>query len=71
MCALIVTMDTGLSADQNSNEVTDIKKLIGDQINGKEPLKAELVKMIPEETSRTVLQVRSLTFFFFELCLIK
>ena len=57
-------MDTGLSADQNSNEVTDIKKLIGYQINGKEPTEAEVVKMIPEETSRTVLQVRSLSFFF-------
>ena len=65
MCALTVAMDTGLSADQNSNEVIDIKKLIGDQIIGKEPTEAELVKMIPEETSRTVLQVRLLTYFCF------
>ena len=65
MCALTVAMDTGLSADQKSNEVTDIKKLISDQINGKEPPKAEVVKMIPEETSHPVLQVRSLTYFCF------
>ena len=90
-------MDTGLSAEQNSNEISDIKRLTADQINGsgdetakndlhpssttastdgkkssipitskdKEPTKAELVKMIPEETSRTVLQVGLLSYFCF------